>query len=70
MSALPESSIARPASSVLEVEMFKVFNMGIGYTFVVRPSFAHAVVRHLAKLGERAYIIGQVKRGKGTVEIR
>ena len=55
---------------VADDEMFRVFNMGIGYAFVVRPTFAHAVVRHLAKLGERAYIIGHVKRGKGTVEIR
>ena len=51
-------------------EMYRVFNMGIGYAFVVRPSFANAIVRHLTKLGEHAYIIGKVKRGPQRVEIR
>ena len=55
---------------VADDEMDRVFNMGVGYVLVVRPAFANAVVRHLAKLGEQAYIIGQVKRGTRTVEIR
>ena len=55
---------------VAQEEMYRVFNMGIGYVLIVRPTFAEAVVRHLAKLGERAYRIGQVKRGQRGVEIR
>ncbi len=55
---------------VAEEEMYRVFNMGIGYAIVVRPTFANAVVRHLAKLGERAYIIGEIKRGDRAVQLR
>lgn len=51
-------------------EMFRVFNMGIGYVIVVRPTFAKAVVRTLERAGESAYVIGRVKRGNGTVEIK
>jgi phosphoribosylformylglycinamidine cyclo-ligase len=46
-------------------EMFRVFNMGIGYTLIVRPTFADAVVRKLKKAGERAWICGEIVKGKG-----
>jgi phosphoribosylformylglycinamidine cyclo-ligase len=53
-----------------EAEMFRVFNMGIGYVLIVRPAFADAVMRRLEKAGERPYLIGTVRRGKGEVEFR
>jgi phosphoribosylformylglycinamidine cyclo-ligase len=49
--------------------MFRVFNMGIGYTLVVRPTFANSVVRHLNRLGEDARVIGTVKSGSGVVRM-
>jgi phosphoribosylformylglycinamidine cyclo-ligase len=48
-------------------EMDDVFNMGIGYTLVVRPSFANAIVRRLEKFGERAAVIGEIVKGSGKV---
>jgi len=57
-------------AGVPPAEMFGVFNMGIGFALVVRPAFARAVLRALEKSGERAYAIGYVKRGDGSVEIR
>ncbi len=48
---------------VNEDEMFRVFNMGIGYVLIVRPTFARAVIRRLERAGERAYEIGVVRRG-------
>ncbi len=48
-------------------EMYRVFNMGIGFVLVVRPAFAGAVMRHLEKLGERPYAIGRIRRGGGQV---
>ncbi|MFO0872790.1 MAG: phosphoribosylformylglycinamidine cyclo-ligase [Phycisphaerales bacterium] len=48
-------------------EMFDVFNMGIGYTLVVRPTFADSVVRKLRRLGETAWIAGEIVRGSGNV---
>jgi len=53
-----------------EEEMFRVFNMGIGYVLVVRPAFADAVLRRLERSGERAYPIGVVRRGGGEVQFR
>jgi phosphoribosylformylglycinamidine cyclo-ligase len=48
-------------------EMYRVFNMGIGYTLVVKPTFADAVKERLEKLGERVHVIGKVVKGKGDV---
>lgn len=48
-------------------EMRRVFNMGIGYVVVVRPTFAQAVAQRLRKRGETVYPIGRIVRGKGRV---
>ncbi|NLG41871.1 MAG: phosphoribosylformylglycinamidine cyclo-ligase [Phycisphaerae bacterium] len=53
-----------------EEEMFRVFNMGIGYVMIVRPQSAGVVVRALERAGEQAFVIGRVRRGRGQVEIR
>ncbi len=50
-----------------EDEMRRVFNCGIGYTLIVRPSFVDGVREKLEKLGETVYVIGKVVRGKGEV---
>jgi phosphoribosylformylglycinamidine cyclo-ligase len=52
---------------VAEEEMFNVFNMGVGYTIIVRPSFANAMVRRLRRLDEDAFVLGEVVRGTGRV---
>ena len=48
-------------------EMDRVFNMGIGYTLIVRPTFAESVVRQLNEFGEDARVIGKVIPGTGSV---
>lgn len=55
---------------VPEAEMYRVFNMGIGYALAVRPKSAAAVVRALERAGEAAFVIGRVRRGRGEVEFR
>jgi len=45
-------------------EMYDVFNMGVGFVLVVRPTFADSVIRQLEQLGETAWRIGVVRRGK------
>ncbi len=52
---------------VPDVEMRRVFNMGIGYCLIVRPAFASAVKAHLGRLGEKVYRIGRVVPGTGRV---
>ena len=54
---------------VCEEEMFRVFNMGIGFTLVVRPTFAEAAMRKLAKSGERVFRLGRIVKGSGEVRL-
>ncbi|MHC4990742.1 MAG: phosphoribosylformylglycinamidine cyclo-ligase, partial [Planctomycetota bacterium] len=54
---------------VADEEMWRVFNMGIGYVLIVRPSFVNAVLRRLGRLGERAVVLGEVVRGSGAVKL-
>ena len=51
-------------------EMYKVFNMGIGYVFIVRPYYATAIMRILRRAGEKPARIGKVVRGTGQVQIK
>jgi phosphoribosylformylglycinamidine cyclo-ligase len=51
-------------------EMYRVFNMGIGYVLAVRPSFADSVVRQLNDSGESARIIGHLSKGSGAVKMK
>ena len=51
-------------------EMFKVFNMGIGYVLIVRPTYASGVMRVLADAGEKPLLIGRVERGGGRVILK
>ena len=55
---------------VARQEMFRVFNMGIGYVFAVRPAFANGACRVLRRAGEKPVVIGRVTRGTGKVELR
>jgi phosphoribosylformylglycinamidine cyclo-ligase len=50
-------------------EMFRVFNMGIGYVLVVRPAFADSVVGHFRRWGLDALAIGRISRGERAVEL-
>jgi phosphoribosylformylglycinamidine cyclo-ligase len=51
-------------------EMFRVFNMGIGYVVIVRSRYATGVQKRLADLGEAPVVIGRVERGHGGVILR
>jgi phosphoribosylformylglycinamidine cyclo-ligase len=55
---------------VSEAEMYRVFNMGVGFVMVVRPRSANAIAKELEKDDIEVNVIGQVKRGKGRVELR
>ncbi|HRW55626.1 MAG TPA: phosphoribosylformylglycinamidine cyclo-ligase, partial [Phycisphaerae bacterium] len=44
------------ALGVDETEMYDVFNMGVGYILVVRPTFANAVMARLISAGETAKV--------------
>lgn len=50
-------------------EMERVFNMGIGYTVVVRPSFADATMERLTRAGHTCTRIGEIVPGSGKVRL-
>ena len=53
--------------NIADDEMDHVFNMGVGYCLIVRPSFAESVVRQLEKAGETAFVMGETVAGEGKV---
>ncbi|MBI5764834.1 MAG: phosphoribosylformylglycinamidine cyclo-ligase [Planctomycetes bacterium] len=55
------------SAGVAQAEMFRVFNMGIGFVVVVRRAFADTVAAFLEKSGERVYRIGTIRRGSGRL---
>jgi len=55
---------------VEEDEMFRVFNMGIGFVMVVAPDFANSVAEKLSKYGETVYKLGTIQSGSGKVILK
>lgn len=51
-------------------EMFRVFNMGIGFVLVVAEDFANSVAKKLTRYGEKVYRIGRVTTGTGKVVLK
>jgi phosphoribosylformylglycinamidine cyclo-ligase len=47
--------------------MYRVFNMGIGYVLVVRPTFADSILAQLKRTKQPAYRIGRIRRGPKKV---
>ena len=53
------------AGPVEEEEMFRVFNMGIGFVLIVAEDFANSIKKKLTKYGEKVYKIGRITTGTG-----
>jgi len=60
----PIFSILQEKGNVPEREMYRTFNMGIGFILVVPEKEVGSVLLRLKKLRQRAYIIGTTERGK------
>jgi phosphoribosylformylglycinamidine cyclo-ligase len=50
-------------------EMYATFNMGVGFVIACRKGKAKALTSFLRKKGERAWVLGQVEKGKGEVVV-
>jgi phosphoribosylformylglycinamidine cyclo-ligase len=50
--------------------MFGTFNMGLGLLLVVPAEHGESAVARLVRLGERAWIVGDVASAPRGVEIR
>jgi phosphoribosylformylglycinamidine cyclo-ligase len=55
---------------VEEQEMYRVFNMGIGFVMIAAKDFADAIMQKLTKSGEMVYKIGVIAPGKNCVIIK
>lgn len=49
-----------------EVQMFHIFNMGVGMTVTVSPEDADEAVRLLRANGVEAYVMGEIVQGEGV----
>ncbi len=52
--------------NVQQREMYRTFNMGIGYLIVTEQARAQRVISHLKSFGERAWVVGKLVKGKGV----
>jgi phosphoribosylformylglycinamidine cyclo-ligase len=55
---------------VEEEEMYRVFNMGIGFVLIVSADFADSIKARLEKAGESVYKIGTIVPGTGKVVLK
>jgi phosphoribosylformylglycinamidine cyclo-ligase len=55
---------------VEEQEMYKVFNMGIGFVLIVAEDFVDSITKQLTMLGEKVYNIGRVTSGSGQAVLK
>ena len=61
--------IMQEIGDVSEPEMYRTFNMGIGYVLVVPKEEATAIIARLTELGEPSYMIGEVRKGSREVQV-
>ncbi len=55
---------------VEEQEMYRVFNMGIGYVLIVAEDFADSIAGKLKKYGQTVYRIGRITAGTRQVVLK
>ena len=65
---LPIFKLMQKKSQADDNEMYRDFNMGIGMILAVPKKQTAALMRKAAKLGETAYVIGEIVKGKQVVK--
>ena len=66
---LPVFELLQKHGRVEDEEMWRVFNMGIGYCVIVRPDFANSIANQLKRRGETVYCLGKIVKGNGRVQM-
>jgi len=64
----PIFSLIRLKAGIDDEEMYRDFNMGIGMVLAVPEKQADMVMKKARKLGEKAYLIGEIVKGKQGVK--
>ncbi|MEO0511297.1 MAG: phosphoribosylformylglycinamidine cyclo-ligase [Planctomycetota bacterium] len=62
-------SFLQERGGIETAEMERVFNMGVGYCVVVRPSFADATADRIRRAGHGVSRIGEIVSGEGSVRL-
>ena len=65
----PIFKLIQARGGVPEPELYQVFNMGIGMVVLVAADEADAVVRYIRAHKHRAWLIGQVVKGRGVARV-
>ncbi len=63
---LPIFRLLEQVGQLSQTECYRTFNMGIGLVLAASPKEAEAVLEAARRLGEEAYLIGQVVSGGGV----
>ena len=59
----PIFKLIAAAGPVDNIEMMRVFNMGVGFVMIVSPHFAAPIMNRLRRFGERCWVLGKVRKG-------
>ncbi|MBK9189067.1 MAG: phosphoribosylformylglycinamidine cyclo-ligase [Phycisphaerales bacterium] len=65
----PVFTFLQKHGNISDAEMYRIFNMGVGYCVIVRKSFADSIAERLTRLGERVHRIGEIVKGSGEVRL-
>ena len=65
----PIYHLIQELGAVPDSEMYRTFNMGIGYVIIVEHAIAQEVITALTQAGEVAGLIGEVHRGVHEVDV-
>ncbi len=63
----PVFSLIRKLADVPEEEMRRTFNLGVGYTIIVRPEDVQKTLASVQEAGYKAFNIGYIEEGEGGV---
>lgn len=64
---LPVFELLKSVGNLEDEDLYNTFNMGIGIVLAVDADLADRAAGILNDLGEKAYIIGEIKKGEGDI---
>jgi phosphoribosylformylglycinamidine cyclo-ligase len=65
----PIFDVMQALGDIKQEAMYNTFNMGIGMIVALAPNDVDEAIRALEAIGEKAYVIGEVKQGQSGVEL-
>ncbi len=63
-------SFLQATGPVEEDEMYRVFNMGVGFILIVAEDFADSIAEKLTRYGEKVYNIGRITTGTKKIVLK